>query len=126
MSERRFDFLSKRKASETADPSPAPAEILPIEPPAGDKEVPSPAPVEDLAPAAPARRQRARTQVPEAPKRRGRPSGKRSDGEYVQTTAYIRRKTHRAVKVALVKDEGGPDYSELVEDLLDKWLKSRT
>lgn len=133
MTERRFDFLSRRKPTEPADTPPAPAEdpITEASPP-GDEAPPSPAPAESSAPIdppvspAPARRTRARASVPEAPKRRGRPSGKRSDGEYVQTTAYIRKKTHRAVKVALIKDEGGPDFSELVDDLLDKWLKSRS
>ncbi len=93
------------------------------EPPSEETPLPSPALVESP-PAAPSTpKPRARTQSPDVPKRRGRPSGKRSDGEHVQVTAYIQRKTHRAVKLALLKDEGSPDFSELVEELLSKWLK---
>lgn len=62
----------------------------------------------------------------EAPaKRRGRPTGKRSDPDYEQTTAYIRKDTHRSVKIALLEDGEGREYSELVEELLSKWLKAR-
>jgi hypothetical protein len=58
-------------------------------------------------------------------KRRGRPSGKRSDPDYVQTTAYIRGETYKAVKIALIEEDEGREYSELVEELLANWLKSR-
>lgn len=58
-------------------------------------------------------------------KRRGRPSGKRSDPDYVQTTAYIRGDTYKAVKIALIEEDEGREYSELVEELLANWLKSR-
>jgi hypothetical protein len=63
---------------------------------------------------------------PAAPKKLGRPTGKRSDGEHVQVTAYIRGETHRDVKIALLKDEKGQEFSELIQELLTKWLKSRT
>ena len=59
------------------------------------------------------------------PKRRGRPPGRRSDPDYEQITAYIRRDTHQAVKVALLQDGKGQAFSELVEQLLAKWLKAR-
>jgi hypothetical protein len=59
------------------------------------------------------------------PKRRGRPSGKRSDPDFVQTTAYIRGDTYKAVKIALIEEDQGHEYSELVEELLSKWLKSK-
>jgi hypothetical protein len=58
-------------------------------------------------------------------KRRGRPTGKRSDPDYEQTTAYIRKETHRNVKIALLQEGEGREYSELVEDLLSGWLKAR-
>jgi len=58
-------------------------------------------------------------------KRRGRPNAKRSDPEFVQTTAYIRRDTHRDAKIALLHEGEGREYSELVEELLAGWLKSR-
>lgn len=60
------------------------------------------------------------------PARRGRPRGKRSDPDYEQTTAYIRKQTHLGVKIALLKEGKGREYSELVEDLLADWLKSHT
>jgi len=60
----------------------------------------------------------------EAPKR-GRPNAKRSNPDFVQTTAYIRRDTHRDVKIALLHEGQGGEYSELVEELLSDWLKSR-
>lgn len=58
-------------------------------------------------------------------KKRGRPSGKRSNPEYVQTTAYVRGDTYKAIKIALIEEDQGREYSELVEELLAKWLKSR-
>lgn len=58
-------------------------------------------------------------------KKRGRPrGGKRSNPEYEQTTLYISRALHTDVKVALVRD-GRHDFSDLVEELLEKWVKSR-
>jgi hypothetical protein len=60
------------------------------------------------------------------PKRRGRPAtGKRNDPEYDQTTAYVRKDTYKAVRIALIEDGEERDYSELVEELLSKWLKAR-
>lgn len=61
---------------------------------------------------------------------RGRPAGpaggKRSDPDYTQTTAYVRKGTLSDVKIALLREGKGRDYSELVEDLLRGWLKSRS
>lgn len=61
------------------------------------------------------------------PERRGpgRPRGKRSDPEFVQTTAHIRRQTHRAVKIALLQEGQGREFSQLVEELLGTWLRDR-
>jgi hypothetical protein len=59
-------------------------------------------------------------------KQRGRPRGKKSDPEYVSAIAYIRKKTHLQVKRLLLdKEELGDkqDFSELVQDLLDFWVK---
>jgi hypothetical protein len=61
-----------------------------------------------------------------AAKKRGRPSGKRSDSEFVQTTAYIHKDTHRNVKIALLKLGADQDFSELVDGLLAEWLKSNS
>jgi hypothetical protein len=58
-------------------------------------------------------------------RKRGRPSGKRSDPDYVGFTTYIRKDTHHEVKLALLQEKEGRELSELVEDLLTGWLKSR-
>ena len=49
--------------------------------------------------------------------------GKRSDPEFTQAPAFIRKTTHRAVKVKLIMDTEFNDYSELVEALLVQWLE---
>lgn len=50
--------------------------------------------------------------------------GKRSNPDYEQVTAYIRRDTHRNVKRALLDKE--QDFSDLVESLLAQWLTVNT
>ena len=57
---------------------------------------------------------------------RGRPRGKRSDPNFEQITAYIRKQTHQGVKIALLQEGRSQEFSELVEDLLAKWLKARS
>jgi len=57
-------------------------------------------------------------------KRLGRPPGKRSDPGFEQVTAYIRKETHQAVKIELLKS-GRQEFSELVEALLQQWFKTR-
>lgn len=59
-------------------------------------------------------------------RKRGRPSGKRSDPEVVQVTAYIRKHTHTAVKIALLKEGKKRQFSELVEELLSAWIAERS
>ena len=57
--------------------------------------------------------------------RRSAPSaGKRSDSDYKQVSAYIRRDTHFKVKLALLQE--GREFSELVEELLGEWIAART
>jgi len=55
-------------------------------------------------------------------KRLGRPPGKRSDPDFEQVTAYIRKETHQAVKIELLKN-GRQEFSALVEGLFQQWLK---
>ncbi len=60
---------------------------------------------------------------------RGRPpisqvAGKRGDPDYRQVSAYVRKDTHRKVKMALLEED--LEFSELVEDLLRDWLAKRT
>ena len=81
------------------------------------KAEPQPEAVEAVAPPSPA------PFAPPLAKKRGRPSGKRSDREFVQTTAYIHKDTHRNVKIALLKSGTDQDFSELVDTLLAEWLK---
>lgn len=57
--------------------------------------------------------------------RRGRPAGKRSDPAFIGFTTYIRKQTHRSVKRALLDEPEDIELSELVEELLNDWLKSR-
>ena len=81
-----------------------------------DSDPPSPAPLPSPA----------KTPKPLPEKRRaGRPKGgKSSDPEFVQTTAYVEETVLIAVKKALL-DVKGMDFSDLVNDLLRKWAKSR-
>jgi hypothetical protein len=58
-------------------------------------------------------------------KKMGRPAGKRSDPKYTQVTAYIQSETYRNVKVALLLDGDGQEFSELIEDLLTEYLNTR-
>jgi hypothetical protein len=66
---------------------------------------------------------------PQGEPKRGRPKGKRSDSNYEQVTAYIRKETHTAVKIELLKESQNgqkQEFSELIQELLDEWLKSRS
>jgi hypothetical protein len=64
--------------------------------------------------------------------RPGRPPGKRSDPDFEQVTAYIKRKTYVGVKIELLKESQdqekgqGREFSDLLEELLTDWLKSRS
>lgn len=60
------------------------------------------------------------------PQKRGRPKGKRSHPDYEQVTAYIRKDTHRAAKIALLEEGEEREFSELIQKLLEQWLKLRT
>lgn len=56
-------------------------------------------------------------------KQRGRPKAKRSDPDFIGFTTYIRKETHKNVKIALLQEGNGRELSELVEELLAKWTK---
>ena len=49
--------------------------------------------------------------------------GRRMDPDYLQTTVYLPRTLHHAVKVAMAEDN--VELSGIVERLLAEWLKSR-
>jgi hypothetical protein len=63
--------------------------------------------------------------APAVKRGRGRPTGKRSDPDFEQVTSYIRRQTYADVKIELIREGQRREFSELVEELLSKWLKSR-
>jgi hypothetical protein len=68
-------------------------------------------------------------QLQSEPPKRGRPKAKRSDPDYEQVTAYIKRNTHTAVKIELLRNSQNGEkreFSELVQDLLEQWLSSGT
>jgi hypothetical protein len=60
---------------------------------------------------------------PPESKRIGRPPGKRSDPAYQPVTAWIRKSTYQSVRERLFK-EGRREFSLLVEELLQGWLKT--
>jgi hypothetical protein len=61
-----------------------------------------------------------------AKRKPGRPKvGKSSNPEFIQTTAYVEEAVHLAVRKALL-DMKGMDYSSLVNDLLKRWVKTRS
>jgi hypothetical protein len=60
-----------------------------------------------------------------AMKKMGRPKGKRSDPNYEQVTAYIRKDTHLQVKITLLQEGQGREFSELLEELLTEFLSTQ-
>ncbi len=58
--------------------------------------------------------------------KRGRPKGKRSHPDYEQVTAYIKKDTYQEIKISLLREGRKREFSELIQELLDDWLKSRT
>jgi hypothetical protein len=61
-----------------------------------------------------------------APRKVGRPkTGKRSDPNYRQVSAWIRRDTYDRVTRRLFMKENRREFSELVQSLLEDWLKQR-
>jgi hypothetical protein len=63
--------------------------------------------------------QRAETE----PVRVGRPRAKRSDPQYQQVTAYIRRETYTAARKLLLDEQR--EFSELVEELVGEWVNRK-
>jgi hypothetical protein len=73
----------------------------------------------------PAKRQAATTSTLETvsnEKKRGRPRGKRTNPDYVQTSIYLHKTTLSSAKIALLEDGRTQDLSELVGQLLAQWL----
>ena len=61
------------------------------------------------------------------PAGKGRPIGKRSDPEYSPTTFFVRKETKRKAAQILLEDVNSKtDLSDLVEDLLAKWVSDHS
>jgi hypothetical protein len=90
-------------------------------------DVPDPDPPAPPAPVVPAPMPSPAPPVAPPPERRpGRPRGKRSDPGFVQVTAYIPDDLHHNIKLALLQERKGREFSELVGELLTAWLESRS
>lgn len=63
-------------------------------------------------------------EIPSYPQKIGRPRGRRSNPDYEQVTAYIRRETYTAIKIALLQKGKTRGFSELVEELLTAHLQN--
>ena len=74
-------------------------------------------------PPAPTSVETAAAVIPAVAKGRG---GKSSDPAYSQYSIYLRKTIRKKVGRALDDADTGQDFSELVEELLEKWLASRT
>lgn len=57
------------------------------------------------------------------PKETGKGVKRFKNPDYIQTTVYIQRDTHKALKVAMAEDEIG--FADLVERLIEEWLQAR-
>jgi hypothetical protein len=57
---------------------------------------------------------------------KGRPTGKRSDPEFSPTTFFVRKDTKRKAARMLEDQDAGKDLSDLVEQLLAKWISKNS
>ena len=55
----------------------------------------------------------------------GRPPGKRSHPDYKQYSVLLKKQTHRQVTNILRDQEDSQDVSELVQQLLEQWVKKQ-
>ena len=53
----------------------------------------------------------------------GRPPGKRSDPAYKQFSVLLKQQTQRQAADILRNQENGQDLSELMQTLLEQWIK---
>ena len=61
-------------------------------------------------------------QIAPAVETRRRKTGKRSDPEFRPTTFFVRKQTQRNASRLLEDQDSGKDLSDLVEELLAKWI----
>jgi hypothetical protein len=57
--------------------------------------------------------------------KKGRSKGKRTNPDFEQVTAYVKKDTYRQTKIALLNGEDKLDFSDLVEQLLTEWLSTQ-
>jgi hypothetical protein len=63
--------------------------------------------------------------APEAGKGRGRPpNGKRSNPDWKLYSHFLKRKTQRAAVARLQAEDEGRDLSDVLQELLENWLKT--
>jgi hypothetical protein len=66
------------------------------------------------------------TKTPAERPKIGRPkTGKRSNDDYRQVSAWVRRDTYRRVQDRLYVKEDRMEFSDLVQTLLVDWLKGK-
>jgi uncharacterized Rmd1/YagE family protein len=65
------------------------------------------------------------TQTPLETPRRGRPNGKRSNENFRQVTAYVGTETYKRTKMKLLANDNRQEFSELVDELLNEWLREK-
>jgi uncharacterized Rmd1/YagE family protein len=58
-------------------------------------------------------------------RRRGRPNGKRSNENFRQVTAYVSKDTYKKTKMKLLAADEPQEFSELIDDLLNRWLREK-
>jgi hypothetical protein len=62
---------------------------------------------------------------PQAEKGRGRPAtGKRSNPEWKLYSHFLKRQTQRAAVARLQAEDSERDLSDVLQELLERWLKS--
>ncbi len=64
----------------------------------------------------------ARPTAPEAVRGKGRPPGKRSNPEWKLYSHFLKKKTQRSAAAYLASLDDGRDLSDVLEELLERWL----
>jgi hypothetical protein len=107
-------ILKAKRGGDDADEPVTPAAVAPI---AEKQPPPSPAPLPTPTPS---------LAEPVSTGKKGR-VGKSSDkANYSQFSVYLRKDTRKKVGRALDDMDSDKDFSELVQSLLEQWLKSNT
>ena len=120
MSENKKENLFAKLAMQNAMSAQQDAPPIEQQPAAHQPAVPEPARELLPSPAPPLGKPK-----PPVQKAKARPTvGRRANPDYCQANAYVLKSVRRDVERALL-DMDGLDYSELVEDLLTRWLKSK-